>query len=147
MKDEPVIVENLLHAPATAVWKAFTDKDEIKKWYFSMEAFEPVIGFKFSFTGGPPGGILYTHLCRILEIIPGKKLVHTWAYAGYRGESELTIELEDRGNDTFIRLKHAGLESFPKENKDFAKENFIAGWNEIINNSLPAYLDKQQLKF
>ncbi len=142
MSDNPVIVETLLDAPVSKVWKAFTDREEMKKWYFSMDAFEPVQGFEFSFEGGPPGGIRYIHRCRILESIPGKKLVHTWCYEGYTGESILTIELEEHGSQTFIRLSHAGLESFPSDNKDLAKENFVAGWNEIIKKSLPAYLEK-----
>ncbi len=142
MANAPVIVEKLLNAPVHAVWKAFTDKHEMEKWYFSMKAFEPVEGFEFSFTGGPPDGIQYIHRCRILGVIPNKKIVHTWAYQGYTGESVLTIELEDRGIQTLLHLSHTGLETFPADNKDLAKENFVAGWNEIIKNSLPAYLEK-----
>ena len=39
-------------------------------------------------------------------------------------------------------LTHEGLESFPKSNPDFAKENFAEGWTQILGKSLPDYLQK-----
>jgi hypothetical protein len=35
-----------------------------------------------------------------------------------------------------------GIETFPKDNPDLAKKNFIAGWDHIINISLKDYLQK-----
>ena len=45
---EPVIKEVLLNAPASKVWKAITDKNEMKQWYFDLAEFKPEVGFEFS---------------------------------------------------------------------------------------------------
>jgi hypothetical protein len=39
-------------------------------------------------------------------------------------------------------LTHEGLETFPANNIDFSRENFEAGWNDIIGKSLAGYLEK-----
>ena len=109
-------------------------------WYFKLEDFKPKVGFIFEFHGGREDGIQYLHHCEIKEAIPNKKLTHSWKYIGYPGESFVTWELFDEGNKTRLKLTHSGLETFPADNKDFAKENFEAGWNYIINISLFNYL-------
>ena len=53
MKNKPVVKEITVNAPASKVWKAITDKDEMKKWYFDLKEFKPEVGFEFSFMGGP----------------------------------------------------------------------------------------------
>ena len=51
MKAEPVINEVLLNAPVAKVWKAITDKDDMKQWYFDLAEFKPEVGFEFQFKG------------------------------------------------------------------------------------------------
>ena len=55
----------------------------------------------------------------------------------------MTFELFPEGNKTKVKLTHKGLESFPvTANKDFAKENFIEGWNYIIGTGLKEFVEK-----
>ena len=140
MKTQPFVIEKLFNAPINKVWQAITDKDKMAQWYFKLEDFKPEVGFIFEFTGGPENGIQYIHHCEITEAIPNKKLTHTWTYVGYPGESLVTWELFNEGDKTRLRLTHSGLESFPADNADFAKENFAKGWDYIINTSLLNYL-------
>jgi len=142
MREEPIIVEKKINVSADKVWQAITDKDKMAQWYFKLKDFKPEVGFVFEFTGGPEDGIQYLHQCEITELIPGKKLAHTWKYAGYQGESLVTWELSEEGDKTRLKLTHSGLESFPSDNPDFAKQNFATGWNYIINTSLLNYLQK-----
>ena len=53
----------------------------------------------------------------------------------------MTFELFEQENKTLLRLTHEGIETFPNETSDFAKENFVEGWNHIINTSLKEYLE------
>lgn len=142
MSTQPFVIERTLNAPASLVWQAITDPDKMKEWYFSIPGFKAEAGYEFSFTGGPDDR-QYLHLCRITEVIPEKKLVHTWRYDGYAGNSTVTFELFAEGDKTKIKLTHEGLESFGTENPDFAKTNFAAGWTEIIGRVLPDYLAKK----
>lgn len=136
-----ISVEKLIHAPVQKVWSAITDKNEMKAWYFDLASFKAEPGFEFNFTGGPPDGIQYLHQCRITEVEINKKLSYSWSYAGYTGISFVSFEIIPQGENTLVVLTHSGVETFPADNPDFAKQNFIAGWNDIIGRSLPGYLE------
>jgi uncharacterized protein YndB with AHSA1/START domain len=134
-------IERTFNAKIKKVWHAITDKDAMKQWYFEFKEFRPEIGFEFSFSGGPEDR-QYLHLCKITEVIPEKKLTYSWKYDGYAGISYVTFELFEEGEHTRLVLTHAGLESFPTDQPDFARENFEAGWNEIIGASLKDFVEK-----
>ena len=72
MNNEVIIVEQSFDVPSNQVWKALTDNGEMKKWYFDIDSFKPEVGFEFHFTAGDDKN-KYLHLCKITEVIPGKK--------------------------------------------------------------------------
>ncbi|MEO8173385.1 MAG: SRPBCC domain-containing protein [Sediminibacterium sp.] len=141
MQTEPIVMERIYNAPINTVWNAISNKEEMKKWYFDLAEFKPEPGFEFSFLAGEKDKE-YLHLCRITEVIPGKKLSYTWRYDGYEGDSEVSFELFAEGDTTKLILTHIGLETFPSQ-KDpaFKKENFVAGWTHILNTSLKDFLE------
>jgi uncharacterized protein YndB with AHSA1/START domain len=141
MQTQPVIIERTYNTPVDKVWKALTDRDQMKQWYFDIAAFKPEVGFEFTFNGGKDDKV-YVHLCKVTEVIPGNKLKHSWAYKGYDGISFVTWELSEEDNSTRVKLTHEGLETFPPDNPDFAKENFVQGWTYILGTSLKNYLEK-----
>jgi len=143
MNAEPLVVERLLNAPIGKVWEAITDKDKMKEWYFDMPEFRPEVGCQVRMVSGPPKGKSYMHLFVVTEVVPGSKITYSWAYEGYEGMSYVTFELFAEGGKTKIVLTHRGLETFPANNPDLAKHNFAAGWDQIINTSLPAYVEKE----
>jgi uncharacterized protein YndB with AHSA1/START domain len=146
MENQIIILERLFNAPVEKVWHAITDKNEMKNWYFDLAEFKAEIGFKFQFTGGPSPEKQYLHLCEITEVIHEKRLTYDWRYEGYSGNSSVTFELFGQGSQTLLKLTHKGLETFPKENADFAVKNFKEGWNEIIHISLKNYLEKKDFQ-
>jgi uncharacterized protein YndB with AHSA1/START domain len=142
MEAQPVTVEVLLDAPVARTWKAITDKNDMKQWYFDFADFKPEPGFEFSFEGGPDPKTPYIHLCKVIEAIPNKKLSYSWKYEGYPGDTLVTFDLSAEGTKTRLRLTHTGLETFPADNPDFARANFVGGWNEIIGVSIKEFLEK-----
>ena len=143
MESNVIQLERVFDAPVDVIWKALTDKTEMKKWYFDLEEFKPEVGFKFTFTGGPDCDTQFVHLCEITEVIPQKKLTYSWSYEGYSGMSHVTFELSPQDNKTLFRLTHTGIDTFPKTNIHLDISNFRAGWDDIINRSLKAYLEPQ----
>ena len=141
MKKNPIVIEHTINAPVAKVWQAITDKNQMKEWYFDLKEFRAEPGFEFQFEGGTKENT-YLHLCKITEVIPEKKLSYSWRYDGYEGISFVTFELFAEGDKTRIKLTHEGLETFPASNKDFARENFEAGWTDIIGSSLPKFFEK-----
>ncbi len=139
-KLKPVVKEVVLNAPIVKVWRAITNKNDMKQWYFELETFRPEVGFEFQFYGGKDEK-QYLHLCQVTEVIPGRKLAYSWRYDGNPGNSSVTFELFPEGKNTKLRLTHQGLESFGTNNPDLAKENFVEGWNTIIGKSIKAFVE------
>ncbi|MEP6927753.1 MAG: SRPBCC domain-containing protein [Ginsengibacter sp.] len=145
MKNEPFVIERTYNVPIAKIWKAITDKNEMKQWYFDIPEFKPEVGFEFHFSAGSEEK-KYLHICKITEVIAGKKLTYSWRYNGYPGDSFVTFELFAEGNKTRLKLTHKGLETFPHDNPDFAVQSFTKGWTHIIGSSLPSYLEKETVK-
>lgn len=141
MSNTPIVVERTYDTHIENVWKAITDNNKMKKWYFDLPEFKPEVGFEFQFYGQGKDGEQYVHLCQITEVVAGKKLTHSWRYDGYEGNSFVTFELFDENDKTRLKLTHAGLDTFPvTATNAFAKENFMEGWTHIIGISLKKFL-------
>jgi uncharacterized protein YndB with AHSA1/START domain len=138
-KDEPVVVERTFDAPLSLVWKALTDKEDIKQWSFEIPEFAPKVGFEFQFYAGGDDE-KYLHRCKITEAVPKRKLAYTWRYEGYAGDSLVTFELFPEGSKTRLKLTHEGLETFPRL-PAFARKNFMEGWTQIVGTSLKNFVE------
>lgn len=137
---EPVVVEKIYNAKLKDVWEAITQKDKMKEWYFDVSDFKPVVGFEFQFEGGAEDRV-YVHLCKVLEVVPEKRLVYTWRYKDHPGDSKVIWELfEIAPGTTRLKLTHEGLETFPTGG-DFDRKNFQMGWTEILGVLLPRYIE------
>jgi uncharacterized protein YndB with AHSA1/START domain len=140
MEKEPITVERLFNAPVLKVWKAISDKDEMKKWYLDLPAFKAEVGFEFEFYGGGTPEKQYLHKCKVMTVVPGKKLAYSWRFEGYRGDSLVTFELFEEEKGTRLKLTHEGIHTFP-DTKEFSRENF-EGWNYLVNIVLKDFLEK-----
>ncbi len=145
MKAGPFVIERTYNAPVEKVWKAITDRDQMKQWYFDIENFKLEVGLEFQFEAGEKDKT-YLHLCKISEVIAGKKITYSWRYDGYEGISFVTFELFEESEKTRLKLTHEGLETFPISNPGFAKESFVAGWTEIIGSLLKEYVENSAIK-
>jgi uncharacterized protein YndB with AHSA1/START domain len=123
------------------VWKALTDVEQMRKWYFKVSDFKPIIGFEFQFSGGTKTET-YVHLCKVTQVVEGRKIAYTWRYQGYEGNSEVSFELFPEGTDTTrLVLTHEGIESFPKQT-NFARESFMGGWTSITGKLLKDFVEQ-----
>jgi uncharacterized protein YndB with AHSA1/START domain len=141
MSNAPLVFERAFDAPVEKIWEAISDKSAMKKWYFDLEEFKPEVGFEFRFYGGTEHK-KYLHLCKVVEATKFRKLSYSWRYDGYDGNSIIRFELIPEGKKTRLRLTHEGLECFPADNPDLARENFVEGWTSIIGTSLKEFLEK-----
>jgi len=139
---QPLIKEVLLDASASEVWSALTDKNKLKQWCFDMNEFKPEVGFEFRFYGEKDGQ-KFLHLCKVVEVEPVKKMTWLWSYEGVPGDTYVSFELFPQNDQTRLRLTHQGLEKLPQD-ENYAKENFIAGWNMILGELLPKFLSENK---
>src|SRR5215831_3570296 len=136
-----VIVERTFNAPVARVWKALTDVDQMRVWYFDLKEFKAKVGFEFEFVVEHQGNT-YHHLCKVTEVIPEKKIAYTWRYKGQPGDSLVTFELFGEAERTRLKLTHTGIETFPKT-PAYARKNFEAGWTEIIGSELKRFVENK----
>ncbi len=137
------VIERVFDAPVERVWKAITDYEEMKLWYFTLKEFKPEVGFEFDFHAAGSKGEDFHHLCRVAAVVPSKKLAYTWKYEGFGGISLVTFELFPEEKKTRLRLTHAGLGSFPGL-EAFAKKNFEQGWTMIVGKNLKDYVEHKE---
>lgn len=135
--------ESILHHDINTVWKAITNKDKMKQWYFDIPDFKLEVGHEFIWWAGPPNGKQWEHNGKIIEVIEKSKLVHSWSYQGYKGETVVFWELSkiDK-NKTHLLFIHEIIIPFPEDEEALKQENFVDGWNQIINTSLKEFLEK-----
>lgn len=139
---EAVVVERTLDAPIARVWKALTDTNQMRQWYFDLKEFKPQVGFEFEFVVEHEGN-RYHHLCQVTDVVPQKKIAYSWRYKGEPGDSLVTFELFGEGNKTRVKVMHTGIETFPKT-PAYARKNFENGWTAIIGTELKQFVEKSK---
>src|ERR1022692_1062365 len=101
------------HTPET-VWEYLTNSELISQWLMPND-FQPIVGHDFTFRIKPIpefdfDGIIY---CKVLEIIPFKKLSYSWK--GGPGNGKINLDsvvvwtLAPKDNGTEVLLEHSGL--------------------------------------
>jgi uncharacterized protein YndB with AHSA1/START domain len=142
MAAEAIVLERTFNAPVARVWKALTDVNQMRQWYFDLKELKPEPGFEFEFVVEHEGNT-YHHLCRVTDVIAEKKIAYTWRYKGEPGDSLVTFELSPEGDKTRLKLTHTGIETFPKT-PAYARKNFETGWTAIVDSELRQFVEKPE---
>jgi uncharacterized protein YndB with AHSA1/START domain len=146
MSSDKLVFERTYDAPIEKVWKAITDKNQMKQWYFELDQFRAEKGFQFSFYG-ERDGTKFLHKCEVLEANPVTRLSYSWRYEGYPGNSVVTFDLSATGKHrTRLVLTHSGLDSLVQGHTDFKRDDFEAGWNQIAGESLRNFVEVDNLR-
>lgn len=135
-REMTVRLKRIFEAPREKVFQAWTNPDELKKWWGPAGCSTPSaeielrVGGKYRFgMQYPPDDIFYVSGI-YHEIQPPAKLVFTWRWEKPDmdiGETLVTIEFYERGSATEIVLTH---EKFP--NKE-AYQQHQQGWGSILD--------------
>jgi uncharacterized protein YndB with AHSA1/START domain len=97
-----------------AVWEYLTKPELMAQWLMETD-FQPIVGCDFQFKTRPMpnfnfDGIVY---CKVLEIMPYKRLSYSWK--GGPGEGKITLDsivvwtLHPKDNGTELQLDHSGF--------------------------------------
>ncbi|MDC9722587.1 MAG: SRPBCC domain-containing protein [Urechidicola sp.] len=139
--DKPVIVTQTFKNSIDIVWSAITDVDQMTQWFFEqIESFEPIVGFKTQFVIQNEDRI-FTHLWKVTEVIPNKKITYNWKYKEYTGDSFVSFELVENNNQVALKLTHTVTKEFPGTIPEFSRGSCVGGWNYFIGERLKKYLD------
>jgi uncharacterized protein YndB with AHSA1/START domain len=98
--DPPIIVEANYSTSIENVWAAITEPEKMQQCFFlNIETFKTEIGFETTFTV-QSGEKTFTHLCKIKEAIPFKKLSYNWSYEEYSGDGYVVFEIFEKSGGT-----------------------------------------------
>ncbi len=140
--DDPIIVEQSFNTSIESVWKAITDVDRMRQWFFeNIPSFKPEVGFETQFNV-QSGDRNFLHKWKVTEVVPLKKITYNWKYEGYPGDSFVVFELFEQNNLTMLRLTHQVHESFPQDISEFKRESGVEGWTFFIRKSLKEFMEK-----
>ena|ERR1700744_740426 len=101
------------HSPE-AVWEYLTNAELMELWLMKND-FKPIVGHDFQFNVKPVpsldfDGIVY---CKVLEIVPFKKLSYSWKLGPGDGtinlDSVVRWELQPKGKGTELLLDHGNF--------------------------------------
>jgi uncharacterized protein YndB with AHSA1/START domain len=121
--------------PPEVVWEYLTKSELMEQWLMPND-FQPIVGYDFEFRTKPMpnfdfDGIVY---CKVLQIIPFKKLSYSWK--GGPGNKKITLdsvvewELHPKDNGTELLLEHSGF----KEIENFTMYSIMNdGWIKNMN--------------
>jgi uncharacterized protein YndB with AHSA1/START domain len=121
--------------PPEMVWDYLTKPALMEQWLMKND-FQPIIGFDFQFKTNPYpplnfDGIVY---CKVLEIVPFKKLSYSWKSGPGDGkitlDSVVTWKLEQTDGGTELHLEHSG---FNKKDNLTIYSALTDGWLKNLN--------------
>ena len=138
---QPIVVEQAFNVSKETVWKAITERDQMIQWFFgNIPDFKPEVGFttQFSISTGERD---FHHVWTITEVIPSEKIVYDWRYTDLPGVGKVTFKIFDKGDGSLLRVTNEGLESFPSDIPEFARESCVGGWKYFVQGNLKNYLD------
>lgn len=137
---EPIIVEMETPASPASAWSALTEHEQMIRWFFEdIPSFTSQKGFTTSFPVSSAERT-FTHQWEITDVTPAKSIVYSWQYAEYPGTGEVTFEVDEIDGGSLVRVTNLGLETFPEDIPEFARESCEEGWKYFMGR-LQIYLE------
>lgn len=121
MNETRLELQQIIPAPREKVFAAWTDPEQLKKWFGPNEAFKVPsvlidlkVGGIYRIEMLAPDGSTHTAHGEYLEILPPEKLVFTWGWEGnaeFPKNTRVTVKFIAKGDTTEIQLSHELLPS------------------------------------
>ena len=123
-----------LRAPPDAVWRAWTEPQAVMRWWgpegteVLLADLDPRVGGRFRVAFSSPEGERHEVGGTYREVVPGQRLVFTWAWHSTpERESLVTVTLRHDGDGTALTLTH---ERFFDE---AARDRHREGWSGSLD--------------
>lgn len=138
--DPPIITTETFNVRPARLWQVITEAADMRQWYFpQIEEFRPEVGFATSFTLHS-GDRRFTHRWQVLEVVSKSRLVYSWNYVEYPGDSTVTFAIKETKDGCALTVETTIEEDFPQDIQEFDRASGVAGWQYLIQTSLKQYL-------
>jgi uncharacterized protein YndB with AHSA1/START domain len=134
--DRTLHIERTYHAPAQAVFDAWTSEEVIRRWFHAEHHWETSEAEVDLRVGGavrvvmrdPEADKEYAGGGRYTEIDPPRRLAFTWLWDDNPTRMLIELDLEERDGVTTVRFTHSGL--WDEE----AVRSHEGGWGRCFDN-------------
>ena len=138
--EAPVVVEESFDVSVETVWRAITEIDQMRQWYFeNIPSFKPEVGFQTRFDVQCEDRD-FLHIWTVTEVVPRKRIKYDWQYEGHPGEAFVVFELSEQDDRTTLTLTNEVRQSFPDDIPEFQRESCADGWTYLIKQRLKDFL-------
>jgi uncharacterized protein YndB with AHSA1/START domain len=134
--------------PVKQVWRALTEPGLMGLWVMNFDQdpgemttdFRPVVGTTYRIDAKQGRGWRGYVVGNVLEVVPNRRLVYTWAHSPYQDANPARVEftLEPTANGTRVRMVQTG---FPGVKGWFVLKGAQMGWKRMLGSGLSAVLD------
>ena len=125
------------------VWEYLTRSELIELWLMKND-FQPIVGHEFQFRHNPLPDFNFNGIvnCKVLEIVPLKKLSYSWKGEGTDGnislDSIVVWTLQEKDGGTELQIMHTG---FTDQQHPMAFAAMNNGWLQNMQK-IPVLIDK-----
>lgn len=113
-RDISLTLRRTIDAPVETVYSAWTDPEILRQWLAPGDAVvvrviaDVTVGGTFLAEMRGPDGRVWVTRGRYREVVPNRRLVHTWRWDGSDIESLVTVEFEPEStSSTRLTLTHS----------------------------------------
>jgi uncharacterized protein YndB with AHSA1/START domain len=133
-------MKRTFQAPRERVFRAWTDPEELARWFGPSEDYHALVptlelrvGGKYSLEIHHKGGNVHRVSGTYREIKPPEKIAFTWRWENdpTASESMVTLEFRDLGISTEILLTHEQLPN--AEQRERHEQGWIGNMNQLGN--------------
>ena len=151
--DRTIVIERVIDAPRSVVWKAFTDPEQLPLWWgpegYSCETSEIDIreGGVWRFTMCGPNGVEYKNRITFNKITPEAQIAYTTDDDGTSDQPafDSVARFEARGNKTVFTLRmRFDSAAIRKSMEDFGAVEGGHSTIDCLENHLQTLLEKQE---
>jgi uncharacterized protein YndB with AHSA1/START domain len=134
--DTRLVLRRTYKASRERLFDAFTDPEEIKKWYAPVEGWavsvaevDLRVGGSYHFEFGPPGEPAIVEYGRYIEIVRGEKLVWEMDLKGRTSDEQTVtvVEFLDRDGMTEVVVTEEGYSS------KHVRDMHVGGWSRMLD--------------
>ena len=117
---QSLTIDQPIKASPARVWERISTPEGIARWWAPGDI-APVLGHSFTMDMGKWG----EQPCRVIEVVPERKLAYTFA------DWELHWTITPTAEGCLLRLEHRGFDPDSPQHR-FALENMGKGWRTLI---------------
>lgn len=133
--DQVVVITRILDAPPEVVFKAWTDPEQVVKWWGPKGFTVPFcemdvrVGGAWRMCMRSAEGVDYWHHGTFREVVKPRRLVFThWWEEENTYETLITVTFDDQGGKTKMAFEHGVFKSVE------TRDSHAEGWSECFDN-------------